>query len=99
MKRDILATSGDRSLVLIDDVATIEERGVVIVTEEDGDEFHHYLGVYFGWQVELAMAVGAYRGSADSGGRPDVQPVPHRDEGGDPARKPAEQDDDDGVPF
>lgn len=98
MKRELLATSGDRTLVLIDGVAVIEERGVVVHTEEDGDEFQHYLGVYFGWRIELAMALRANRCPEENGDTGE-QPIPRRDEGRDSAAEKAEQDDDDSIPF
>lgn len=95
MKRELLATIGDRTLVVIDGVATIEERGVVVHTEDDGEAFQHYLGVYFGWRVELAMAVRATHGRDERR----EEPPPAYDERDESAGYPIEPDDDDGIPF
>ncbi len=78
MTRDIITTSGGLTLVSVDGTLTIERDGTAVCTEDDGDRFHEYVGIYFGARVELAVATGALTptpGQERGADEPDTRPV------------------------
>ncbi len=58
IRRVLLAACGEYTLARVDGTLVLEENGKPLFTEDDGDVFHHHVGVHLGADAEIAVAVG-----------------------------------------